>query len=67
MLLLLSAGYFQDKLFQNTIIVSNSLYPDQDRHSVGTDPSPKLFAKTKVTSLPPSKGANNLYKQFRHR
>ena len=41
MLLLSSADFLQNELFQkefrNTISVSNSLDPDQDRHSVGPD------------------------------
>ena len=28
---------FQNKSFRNTIIVSNGLDPDQDRHGVGSD------------------------------
>ena len=40
--------FFKTNFFQNiaseTIGVSNSLEPDQDRHSVGPDLDPKLFA-----------------------
>ena len=35
---------FLKKSFRNTTIVSKGLDPDQDRHSVGPDLGPKLFA-----------------------
>ena len=50
-MLLLSDDFFQNKLFsskhsfRNTIRVSNSLDPDQDRLSVGPDLGPDCFEK----------------------
>ena len=44
---------FKKKYFKNTIRVSNSLDPDQDRHNVGPDLGPtclqRLSEMTKVT------------------
>ena len=50
MLLLLSAGFFQNQLFsknsfRNTIRVSNGLDPDQHRHSVGPDLDPNCLQR----------------------
>ena len=50
MLLLLSADFFQNELFQknsfrNTIRVSNSLDLDQDRRSVGLDLGPNCLQR----------------------
>ena len=49
--LLLSADFFQNKLFQKilsgsrSIRVSNGLDPDQDQHSVGPDLGPKCLQR----------------------
>ena len=52
MRLLSSADIFQNELqcisinsFRNTIRVSNSLDPDQDRHSVGPDLGPNCLLR----------------------
>ena len=50
MLLLSSADIFQNKLFQkklsrDTLRVSNSLNPDQDRQTVGPDLDPNSLQK----------------------
>ena len=39
----IKAHFFQKHSFRNTIRVSNSLDPDQDRHSVGPNLGPNCF------------------------
>ena len=60
MLLLSSADLFLNQFFsknsyRNTVRVSNSLDPDQDRSSVGHDPDPNCFVgyqeMTKVAAI----------------
>ena len=56
MLLLLSADFFSKLTFsknnfRNTIRVSNSLDPDQDRHSVGPDLSLFDLLRTDILSV----------------
>ena len=43
--LLLSADFFQNKLFMNIIRVSNGLDPDQDHDSVGPDLGPNCLQR----------------------
>ena len=51
----LSAGFFSKltKSFMNTIRVSNSLDPDQDRHCVGPDVCPSCLQSYQQTTKVP--------------
>ena len=53
-----SADFFQNKLFKNyfrtTIRVSNSLNPDQDRHSVGPDLDPNCLKRLSADDKTPA-------------
>ena len=56
MLLLLSANFFQNELFQKNFLetlfsneVSNDLEPDQGRHSVGPDLDPNFLQRFNIS------------------
>ena len=68
MILLSYADFFSKFTFWNTIRVTNSVDPDQDRHSVGPDLVPnclqRLSADDISQSPPASKGLKQNFASF---